>query len=271
MKSIFVKSVSIVMLLTWGGACDSSAGSPTMAFRGVSCGVTSQPLDAVATFQINGDQLRIGLVNTSRSDVLAPAELLVGVYFDLAGDPELTPVAAFLRDDSVVLFPPGTDVAGTPLTGGTYPGGDVGAEWAYNPKLCGIPSGATQGVCSWGMGGVFGNRHRFDKVGNLQGPKGPDGPQYGITTAADDPTTGNPEVTGGAGHEGEEAGGALIQHAVIFVLEGLPEGFTLADISNVGFQYQGITFVPGTVAPGPPALTEEDCFCAGDATDHGAG
>jgi hypothetical protein len=252
-----VAAVSAVVLCS----CDSTtfAGSVATTYRAAGCGVTSQALEATATFQIDADMLTVTLTNSSLADVEKPAELLVGVYFDLAGNPELTPVGAYLGSGSTVLFAPTADANGVPLEGGAYPGGDVGAEWAYNPNLCGIPGGPTYGISSWGMGGVYGNPNRFDTAGNLQGPKGPDGPQYGITSAGDDPLTGNPEVTG-------QEGDALIQNEVSFVFTGLPFGFSLGRISNVSFQYQSVTILRGEPVAGSVVPTLIDCTCAGP--DH---
>ena len=58
-----------------------------------------------------------------------------------------------------------------------------------------------------------------------------DGLQYGLTSAGDNPLTGNAAVTGGF---------ALIKNSVVFTLSGLLEGFdpaALGSITNVNFQY----------------------------------
>ncbi len=64
---------------------------------------------------------------------------------------------------------------------------------------------------------------------NLEGPDALDGLQYGITSAVDDPTTGNATVTGNY---------QLIKNSVTFLLD-IPDGanFDLSNINNVVFQY----------------------------------
>jgi hypothetical protein len=74
--------------------------------------------------------------------------------------------------------------------------------------------------------GLFGSHDLFPGR-NLQGPRSPDGLQYGITSAGDDPLTGNAAVTGR---------NALISNSVLFTLTGLPLDYDL-DVSNVSFHY----------------------------------
>jgi hypothetical protein len=77
------------------------------------------------------------------------------------------------------------------------------------------------------------------------------GLQYGITSAGDNPMTGNQAVTGS---------NALIHNSVIFTLGSLPVGFNLSSISNVRFQYgtalTDISFpgTPGTAVPEAPTM-----------------
>jgi hypothetical protein len=52
--------------------------------------------------------------------------------------------------------------------------------------------------------------------------------QYGITSAGDNPTTGNSAVTGD---------NALIKSGVVFTFSGLPAGFDVNRIGNVWVQY----------------------------------
>jgi hypothetical protein len=166
------------------------------------------------SFDIVGGNLLATLTNTSGLDVLVPADVLTGVFFDITGDPLLTAVSANVASGSSVLF------------GTTDPGSGVGGEWAYTNDLSGAPGGARQGISSSGLG-LFGPALLFPGS-NLQGPSSPDGLQYGITSAGDNPATGNAAVTGA---------NALTKNAVDFVLTGLPVNFSLASISNVSFQY----------------------------------
>ena len=169
--------------------------------------------------------LVVTLTNTSLADVLGPSAVLTGVFFSIPGAPVLTPYYATLGLGSSVLFAP---------AGGEGP--DVGGEWAYRGGLTGAPGDANQGISSSGLG-LFGPGDRFPGS-NLQGPDSPDGLQYGITSAGDDPTTGNSRVTGGDG--------ALIQNSVVFELGAVApgDGFDLSDISNVSFQYGTSLAVP---------------------------
>lgn len=175
---------------------------------------SSGALSASVSFDIVDGDLVASLANTSASDVLAPADVLTGVFFDITGDPLLTRISAQLASGSSMLF------------GTTDPVAGVGGEWAYTNGLSGAPGGAKQGISSSGLG-LFGPAMLFAAV-NLQGPTSPDGLQYGITSAGDNPATGNMAVTGS---------NALTQNAVRFTLGGLPEGFQLSSISNVSFQY----------------------------------
>ncbi len=191
-------------------------------------------LSASVSFDITVfNNLRVVLTNTSTHDVKVPSEVLTALFFDIVGDPSLTPVSAGLGPDSAVWF------------GGTDPGGIVGGEWAYRSGLAGAPGGAHQGLSSAGLN-LFGPHDRFPGS-NLQGPDSPDGLQYGLTSAGDDPSTGNTPVTGGY---------ALIHSSVVFTLGDLPSGFRLADISNVSFQY-GTSLCEFTTFADPPSETPE--------------
>ena len=171
-------------------------------------------LKAKATFDTSGTNLIVTLENTSLNDVLVPIDVLTAVFFDIAGDPALTPVSAVLLGGSVVYF------------GGTDPGGVVGGEWAYASGLSGAPGDASQGISSTGLG-LFGPGDLFPGT-DLDSPASPNGLNYGITSAGDNLATGNWPVTGKE---------PLIKNGVVFTLSGLPEGFALSDISNVYFQY----------------------------------
>jgi hypothetical protein len=194
---------------------------------------SSGNLSASVTFEQFGTNLRVTLINTSLADAMHPIDILTAVFFTLAGDPTLTRISAVLGVGSNVLF------------GTTDPGGVVGGEWAYANALVGAPLGAKAGISSTGLG-LFGPHDLFPGS-NLQGSTSPDGLQYGITAAGDDPSTGNAPVTGD---------NALIQHVVVFLL-GLPAGYTLEDITKVSFQYGtnlNETNVPASPIPEPTTL-----------------
>lgn len=171
---------------------------------------------ASATFSTIGASLVVALTNTSVSDVLVPTDVLTGVFFSVAGDPNLASTSAVLASGSTVAFGPAPS------------GGVVGGEWAYKDGLSGAPRGADEGISSAGLG-LFGNP--TFPGSNLQGPAAVGGMQYGILSAGDNSATGNAPVTGA---------NAFIKNAVIFTLSGLPPGFDPAAagaISKVSFQY----------------------------------
>ena len=204
MSSKFARTLLAVALIT------SAAAAAPVVLAG-----SQGSLGASAVFEVvDFSNLRITLSNTSTADVAAPSEVLTAVFFDLPGNPALTPVSAVLAPGSTVLF------------GSAGPGGVVGGEWAYATGLSGAPGGAQKGLSSVGLG-LFGPFDLFPGD-NLAGPASPNGLQYGITSAGDDPAQGNWAVTGKD---------ALIRNAVVFTLSGLPEGFQLSGISNVSFQY----------------------------------
>jgi len=172
---------------------------------------------ASATFEASGNDLVVTLTNVSTVDVLIPIDVLTALFFDVDASPSLalSPTSAVLGSGSSVLF------------GGTDPGDVVGGEWAYVGGLVGAPGGREYGISSTGLG-LFGPDDRFPGS-NLQGPDAPDGVQYGLTSAGDNPLTGNTPVTGA---------NALIQNQVVFTLSGLPVGFDpSAKIENVVWQY----------------------------------
>ena len=190
--------------LAWSGA-DAEA---SIMFEG-----SSGSLSASVEFDLSGSSLTAVLTNISLVDVIAPADVLCAVFFDIQGDPTLTRVSAVLTAGATVFF------------GGTDPGNVVGGEWAYNWGLSGAPGGADQGISSVGLD-LFGPPDLFPGT-NLSGPGSPDGLQYGITSAGDNSATGNTPVTGGY---------ELIHNSVTFTFTS-PDGFVLEDISNVYFQY----------------------------------
>jgi hypothetical protein len=190
-------------------------------------------LSATASFDVIGGNLVATLTNSSNTDVMVPTDVLTAVFFDVSGNPVFTLISAVLGSGSSVLF------ASQPA------GGVVGGEWAYRSGLSGAPGGATRGISSSGLG-LFGPGNLFPGS-NLQGPASPDGLQYGLTSAGDNPATGNTPVTGT---------NALIKNSVVFTL-GAPAGFSASQINYVSFQYGTSltdTSIPGTPEPLPMLL-----------------
>lgn len=170
-----------------------------------------ESFNATADFETAGGNLQITLTNTGAADVTGSHQVLTAIFFDIAGNPALTPISAALAPGSTVIK-------------GFDGGGNVGGEWVYRSDLSGAPSGASQGISSAGFGLGFG-RANFGGP-NLEGPEAVDGPQYGLTSALDNPDTYFGRTT------------PLIKNSAVFTLFGLPPNFVLEqDISNVTFQY----------------------------------
>lgn len=172
-------------------------------------------LSAKATFDVVGSQLIVVLSNISSADVLAPADVLTGIFFDYNGLAlPLTSTSAVLTGGSSVFFGP------------VDPGDVVGGEWAYGSSLSGAPLSAKNGISSSGLG-LFGAATfpGNDLDGNAASVNGVG---YGITSSGDNLLTGNQKVTGSV---------PLIKSSVTFTLTGLPTGFNLAGLGNVSFQY----------------------------------
>jgi len=184
---------------------------------------------ASVSFDIVAGNLQVTLTNTSAADALVPTDVLTGVFFNLAGNPALTRTSA-------------TSGGNTYLNGAVVNGSgtNVGGEWAY---LNGLSQySANSGISSSGLG-VFGPGDRFPGP-DLSPPTSPDGLQYGITTAGDNPATGN---TGLLGNE-------ITLNSVTFLLGGFLG--SLSDISNVTFQY-GTALTEPTVPGNPPRNVPE--------------
>lgn len=195
-------------------------------------GASSGNLAAEARFEAVGGDLVITLANTSTFDVLVPADILTGVYFNVSDAPiTLSRVSVLVAGGSSVI-----NVASQPV------GGIVGGEFGYREGLLG-PRGTAYGVSSSGLG-LFGPGDVF-AGGNLLGPDDPNGSQYGITSVGDNIATAN----GGAST-------ALIKHAVVITLSGLPSGFDPeARIRDVNFQYGTSLTEPNLLVPTPGSLS----------------
>ncbi|HWQ92764.1 MAG TPA: XDD4 family exosortase-dependent surface protein [Clostridia bacterium] len=169
---------------------------------------SSGSLAASVSFQVVGSELIVQLTNTSLFDVLVPSDVLTAVFSDAEVAPMFTRNNVQVGNASSVLF------------GGLNTIGLIGGEWAY------LGGGMTQGISSAGLR-VFGPGNTFSGS-NVAGPKSPGGIQYGITSAGDNPLTGNKRVVGTQ---------PLIKNSVSFSLGGVSQGFSKSDISNVRFQY----------------------------------
>lgn len=190
-------------------------------------------LDASATFSASGSTLTVTLTNSSLFDVLVPADVLTALFFDYDGTAlNLTPTSASLNLGSIVLFAP------------PPPGGSVGGEWEWEESFDNpAPSGAAYGIGSSGFN-LFGAGEMFG-FGDLDPPANVNGLNYGITSAGDNPASGNSQVTGGV---------PLIKNSVVFTLAGLPADFDENLVSNVNWQYGTDLSEPNIPEPASLAL-----------------
>jgi len=231
--------VSVGMLL---GTSPALATSVTLSGSGIS-NASGALLSASATFQTSGTSLIITLTNTSTADVLMQPDILTAVFFDVSG-----PLLG-LNSATGSAVVPGTSSV---LFGGTDPGGVVGGEWGYAEGISGALSGATGGLVTENYGisssgfGVFGGA--TFPGSDLDPPPGLNGVNYGITSAGDNPLTGQSAVSGS---------NPLIKNQVVFTLNGLPLGFDPSvSITRAFFQY-GTALVPtdpGFESPTPGVL-----------------
>jgi len=180
------------------------------------------PLSASATFSASGSHLVVTLTNPSLNDVDDPTQVLTALYFEINGSLlGLGRTSAVVPASSMLLFPPATPF--DPLPNG------VGGEWEYREGMTNAPFGQRYALNSAGLGLASTGTSGLFPGANLQGPSSVDGLQYGLTSAVDDPGTGNAAVTGG---------NALIKNQVVFTLSGLAAGFDPSTrFSNVQWQY----------------------------------
>ncbi|HYG33755.1 MAG TPA: XDD4 family exosortase-dependent surface protein [Clostridia bacterium] len=188
----------------------ASSATAALVFTG-----SSGAKSASVKFEQSGSQLFVTLANTSTADATVPTDILTAVFFNFKVNPNLSPVSAVLGGGGTVFYS-----ASQPA------GGVVGGEWGYGAGLSGAPKGDAYGISSSGLN-IFG-QPTFPG-GNLAGPAALDGLQYGITTAADNPATGNGGITGNA----------LIKNSVVFTFNIQNPSFALelGSVKDVVFQY----------------------------------
>ncbi|MBK4738215.1 PEP-CTERM sorting domain-containing protein [Noviherbaspirillum pedocola] len=204
------KLVSAIGLVT--AIATGNAVADTITYTG-----SSASLGASATFDVSGNTLQITLTNTSTADVTNTAQLLTAVFFNINNSPSLslTGASANLGASSAIYL------NGSPQTYAGLP--NVGGEWAYGSGL--DQYSASYGISSSGLG-LFGNPNLNGN--NLADPAAVDGPNFGITSAGDDLTTGNQGLNSVP----------IIQNSVVFNFALAPNsGLTAADFKNVTFQY----------------------------------
>ncbi len=173
-------------------------------------------LAATAEFDLSGTTLTLALKNVGTNNVTTSAQTLTALFFNLTGNPTVTPVSAYLNPF------PGSEVIFSP-TGATTLSfdGNVGGEWAFASALSGAPGGAKYGVSAVGFGLFDGPSFGGS---NLAGtPAAVDGPDFGI-------------VPSGVGLNFSPPNRPFIRDSVLFTF-GVPSGFSLSNIQNVTAQY----------------------------------
>lgn len=215
---------SVVALTT----ISATTQATPITFIGSGTGPGSVPVAASATFDISGDTLTIALQNTAlpNNGQDVPGSTLSGLFWDFTGNPTLTPVSATIPTGSSIIQ------GNTCSTGSCANLTDVGGEWGYGTTVTGgsIPNGADRGIASsgylkTGLPGNIGNFNNGAAGSDLDNPNSLNGINFGIISAAV-----------GFNPNGGLSGEPLIQDTVVFILSGV-SGLTIADISNVSFQY----------------------------------
>ncbi|MFN6536220.1 MAG: cistern family PEP-CTERM protein [Nostoc sp. EkiNYC01] len=186
-------------------------GSQVYRAEAITFAGSSGDLSASADFQLNGDILTLKLTNTSSKNVLAPADLLTGVFFNASKSLNL--VSATLGLGSKVyqngyaslLQPINLSVAS--LNGG----------WQYKSNISDSNlEGINQGIGTAGFGifngNLTGNGNQFD---------------YGLLSASSN-------LTANANKPVKET--SLIENSLVFTFLGA-SGLTESSFNNVIFQY----------------------------------
>lgn len=204
-------------------AASFAASAAPIVFTASGVGPGGAPLGASASFNIVGNTLTITLSNIAGNNLVqdVPGSTLTGLFFDLTGNPLLTPLSAALSAGSSIVNPAACSngCAGSPSLAGEF-GYATGA----------FPGGADRGIASsgylsTGLSGNVGNFNGGAAGTNLDDPASLDGINFGIISSA-----AGFDPNGGLSHD------PLIRDSVTFTLSGV-SGLTTADISDVSFQY----------------------------------
>ncbi len=208
MKTTSLKLIAALLLLGVGNEALAAA----VTFSGSKINpATNTQLAASVTFNAIGSTLTVTLTNTSSQTMAAPTDVLTAVFFDISGNPLLTPIKG--------------QASGFVNGGAADSNGEVGGEWAYKANLSNAP--ATRGVSSSGLGGTFGSSDVFPGLRLVDdGGQPPDGLGYGIASAS---------YISGQGNGGIK-NTPFFQNSVVLTLSTVPN-LDLTKISNVSFQY----------------------------------
>jgi len=180
---------------------------------------SSGNLSAEVWFWQEGSKLMIQLTNTSMVDPTTTTNVLTALFFNVAGQPTLTPVSAVLASDSVLLY-----VTKQPSDGVT-----VGGEWAYRAGDVKSPGSMEYGLSATGYNAIFKPADRFPGESLATNGNSMTDASFGLV--------GPGKVLVGKDKKMYEST-PFIMTSVIFTLDGLPETFDLlVDIDHVWFQY----------------------------------
>jgi hypothetical protein len=166
--------------------------------------ITNYTYSATANFTQSGNQLKIVFTNTAAAAAPTNAQILTGLFWDLATSPTLVANSASIT-------------AGSSLVGGSL-SGVYGDHWDFKTMAVTNQWGnAHYGIGASGLSGTFGSGDTFTGAGGSTG-----GVDYGIVPTAGYGATQTP----------------FTQNSATFVLD-LPVGYTLtaSKISNVWMQY----------------------------------
>ncbi len=177
--------------------------SPVQALP-VTVSTSQGNLSAEIGFDVSGTDLIVTVTATTPDDITGASQVLTAIFFDLPGDPVLTPISALLP-------------AGSTVMNGPDGGGNVGGEWTY--AVGDFAFLGSEAISSSGL--QLGFPSPNFNGDNLEGPDSVNGPQYALTSIFDDPSS----------YQGRNT--PLIMDTVVFTLGGLPGGITPQDVTNV--------------------------------------
>lgn len=210
MYTVFYSSLKVIGSVLLAVALLAAVAHPAGATPVTFIGSGGAGISASALFENDAGDLKITLTNDGTSASTAPSlQALLSLFFNVAGNPVLTPLSAGLSPGSTFI----QDIA---------PPEAVGAHWQYKGGLS--QYGADRGIGSAGYG-IFGPDGNFGCSPNCVTV---DGSDAAIVSSAYIPLSGN----------GDFGTNPLIQNSAFFKLDGIPGGFDpFASISGVTFQY----------------------------------
>ncbi len=201
----FLSRLAAAGRLGFVGACIASAGLAST----LTVNLLEGDRKVLAQFDAAGGQLTITLTNQAALPAYDNSDIICGVFFNVAGNLQLTP-------GSVILGPL-SDVA----NGGMAV--DIGKNWAYGWNIVG-PQSATQGISSAGFG-LF-NKGKFCSGANCGNKL--QGSDWGLVGKAYTDGSGNASINDVP----------MIRNSAVYILSGLPQDFDPSTgISDVSAQY----------------------------------